>query len=213
MISYLITTPFWLRIFYPNRIWSVPRTTIKTLYLTFDDGPHPTITALVLDLLKKYNAKGTFFCIGKNVAAYPDTYQQILAEGHRAGNHTHNHLNGWKTSAKDYLKNIQLADNYIYSPLFRPPYGKMTGKQAKQFMNYSSFDTPSQIVMWSLLSGDFDTNISGEQCMKNILKNAKDGDIIVFHDSEKAAGRLQVALPKTLEYFSGKGFTFSALPL
>jgi peptidoglycan/xylan/chitin deacetylase (PgdA/CDA1 family) len=207
---YLITAPFWLRLFYPNRTWSVPPANAKTLYLTFDDGPHPAITAFVLDMLKKYNAKGTFFCIGENVVKHPDTYQRILAEGHSTGNHTHNHLNGWKTPADLYLKNIQLAGNHIHSPLFRPPYGRMAGKQVKQFLRHSP---SSRIIMWSLLSGDFDTKISGEQCWKNIYKNAKDGDIIVFHDSEKAAERLQVALPKTLECFSGKGFAFSSLPL
>ena len=194
----------------------MPRTATKTLYLTFDDGPHPVVTAFVLDILKKYNAKGTFFCIGKNVAAYPDTYQRILAEGHSVGNHTHNHMNGWKTSVNDYRQNVQLARKYIDSPLFRPPYGRLTSKQAKQLtMDNRQLSTTGKpdIVMWSILSGDFDTRISGEKCWQNIYKNATDGDIIVFHDSEKAAERLYTALPKTVAYFSAKGFTFSGLPL
>jgi peptidoglycan-N-acetylglucosamine deacetylase len=204
---YLVASPWWLKkVIYPSYTWDVAGDA-KTLYLSFDDGPHPLYTPAVLDELKKYHAKATFFCIGKNVAAHPQIYQRILEEGHATGNHTQSHLNGWSTDDADYFENIRAAAQYIDSTLFRPPYGRITRFQAKQLQEKWGY----KIIMWSVLSGDFDTGISAERCWKNIQNSAKKGAIIVFHDSEKAASRMLPALKNTLEYFSNKGFNFEKL--
>ena len=192
----------------------------KVIYITFDDGPIPDVTPWVLKTLSEYNASATFFCIGENVEKYPKIFQKILAEKHCIGNHTNNHLNGWKTSTKDYLNNIGKAEinfqssvkgstttNYLPpTNLFRPPYGKIKPGQAKHLikMNY-------KIIMWDVLSGDFDTTISKEKCLENVIKNVKNGSIIVFHDSIKAFKNLEYALPKTLEYFTDRGYVFKAI--
>ncbi|HEX4877116.1 MAG TPA: polysaccharide deacetylase family protein [Chitinophagaceae bacterium] len=204
MLKYFIKTPGWLKKIFPHRIWHID-TDDKILYLTFDDGPHPSITAFVLDELKKYNAKATFFCIGKNVEANAEIYNQILQDGHRVGNHTHNHLNGWKTKDDLYLKDIALADRFIQSDLFRPPYGRLKSSQARKMTNL-------KIVMWDVLSGDFDKNTSKDQCLQNVLKNAGPGSVIVFHDSEKASENLLFTLPKVLDFFSRAGYTFLPIP-
>lgn len=203
---YFIKTPFLLKKLYPKRIWD-KASKEKVLYLTFDDGPHPAITPYVLDELKKYKAKATFFCIGKNVEQYFDTYEAIKNEQHTVANHTQNHLNGFKTTNEDYIANISEAKKCISSNLFRPPYGRCTSFQAKIINQQLNM----QIVMWDVLSGDFDKEITGEQCAQNVLLHAKEGSIIVFHDSEKAFERLKIALPKTLDYFANKGFSFKAL--
>lgn len=155
----------------------------KIIYLTFDDGPHPVATPFVLDTLKKYNAKATFFCIGKNVAQHPDIYKRILLEGHTTGNHTHNHLNGSKNSNEEYIANIKEAKKYIDSNLFRPPYGRITGFQVKLL------NRAFNIIMWDVLSADFDIHLSPEKCSRNVIKSAREGSIVVFHDSEKAFKR------------------------
>lgn len=180
----------------------------KSLYLTFDDGPHPEITPFVLSELNKYNAKATFFCIGKNVEAHPAVFERILNEGHAVGNHTYNHLNGWKTSKQDYIANILKARQNIKSNLFRPPYGKIKPGQHKILLQ---MDEPFKIIMWSVLSGDFDTDITAEQCCKNVLKNAKSGSVIVFHDSEKANERMKYTLPVVLKTFTEQGFLFEKI--
>jgi len=176
----------------------------KKIYLTFDDGPHPVATPFVLDTLRKYDAKATFFCLGKNVAAHPEIFQQILSEGHSVGNHTQDHLNGWLTGTETYLRNVGLAKRYIQSPLFRPPYGKIRSAQVKKMHHY-------RIVMWDVLSGDFDKAVSPESCFENVVKHTNNGSIVVFHDSEKAWGKMSNTLPLVLEHFSKKGFQFSAL--
>ena len=213
---YLATTPKILRAYYPsNLIWDIA-TTEKVLYLTFDDGPHPTITPFVLHTLKRYAAKATFFCIGKNAMAYPSIYQQILLQGHVVGNHTFNHFNGWHTSAYNYLKDITLAGTLIQSSLFRPPYGRISKRQIKELtgnpiLGSSSLPPTYKIIMWSVLSGDFDTKLSSQQCLNNVLSNAKQGSIIVFHDSDKALVRMAFALPKVLEHFSKLGYRFEVI--
>jgi peptidoglycan/xylan/chitin deacetylase (PgdA/CDA1 family) len=194
---------------YPSYTWNI-KTDEKVICLTFDDGPHEQATPFVLDQLKKYNAKATFFCIGKNVAAHPDIYKRILDEGHAAGNHTHSHLNGWKTPNEEYLKNVNEAANYIDSSLFRPPYGRIKSFQAKNIPIVMK-DTTAKIIMWDVLSGDFDTGITKNQCLQNVALNAKQGSIVVFHDSEKAFPLLEFCLPKVLELFSAKGFRFEGL--
>jgi peptidoglycan/xylan/chitin deacetylase (PgdA/CDA1 family) len=206
---YFVKTPWWLKKIYHSYTWQVD-TREKELFLTFDDGPHPSATIFVLDELKKHNALATFFCIGKNVVANPEVYKRILDEGHSVGNHTYNHLNGWKTNDKTYLKNITEAASTINSRLFRPPYGRIRSSQAKQ-MNEAMKTTDTKVVMWDVLSGDFDESLSKEKCLNNVVKNSKPGSIVVFHDSEKAFPRLEYALPRTLDFFSTKGYRFSGL--
>ena len=206
---YFVKTPGWLKKIYDSYIWSIPASD-KILYLTFDDGPHPEATTFVLKELKKYNVLATFFCIGKNVVAYPDIYRQIIQEGHSVGNHTYNHLNGWKTNNDDYLNDIALASNEIDSYLFRPPYGRITSFQAKNLKQAMKGKKP-KVIMWDVLSGDFDTECTPQQCLANVIFASVPGSIIVFHDSEKAFPRLEYTLPKVLHYFSEKGYLFKAL--
>jgi peptidoglycan/xylan/chitin deacetylase (PgdA/CDA1 family) len=206
MHQYFIKTPWIVKQFFPNYIWSMP-VHDHSIYLTFDDGPHPAITPWVLDELKKYNALATFFCIGKNVLQYPQIYQRILAEGHSVGNHTHSHLNGWKTGALLYVKDVAEAAKCIDSDLFRPPYGKIKKKQAEGLTTALKV-RKAKIVMWDVLSADFDKTISPEQCLKNVVENASTGSIVVFHDSEKASTNLLHVLPEILQLFSKKGCLF-----
>ena len=206
---YFVKTPGWLKKIYDSYIWSIPGSD-KILYLTFDDGPHPEATPFVLRELKKHNVLATFFCIGKNVVSYPGIYKQVLQEGHSIGNHTYNHLNGWKTNNDDYLKDIALASNEIDSYLFRPPYGRITSFQAKNLKPAMKGKEP-KVIMWDVLSGDFDTACSPQQCLANVLFASVPGSIIVFHDSEKAFARLKYALPRVLQYFSEKGYLFKSL--
>ena len=203
---YFVKTPWWLKRLYGNRTWNFSSSK-KIIYLTFDDGPHDTATTFVLDELKKFNAKATFFCIGKNVAAYPGIYERILAEGHRTGNHTHNHLNGKKTDDKTYFNNILEAAKYIDSDLFRPPYGRMTEFQSDNLIRSLHY----KVIMWDVLSADFDPDISSEKCLRNVTRNAGPGSIVIFHDSEKAMERMSYALPKVLNYFTEKGYLFQAI--
>ena len=205
---YFARTPEWVKKLYTRCTWDLPGNQ-NEVYLTFDDGPHPTITPFVLNELKRYNAKATFFCIGKNAYQYPEVYKRILEEGHATGNHTQHHLNGWKTRDQTYLEDINTAEVYIHSDLFRPPYGRIKRSQLKLLMK----EKPSlRVIMWSVLSGDFDTKITGENCLQKVLNNTGKGSIIVFHDSEKAEERLRYALPKTLEFLTGKGYLFKKIP-
>ncbi len=201
---YFTKTPAFLKSLYKSCIWNFSPAQ-PVVYLTFDDGPHPKATPFVLEQLKKYSAKATFFCIGKNVVEHPDIYQQILSEGHVAGNHTHNHLNGWKTSTEAYLDNIREASRYIRTNLFRPPYGRISPFQIKQLKK------DYRIIMWDVLSADFDTGISGETCLQNVVFKMQPGSIIVFHDSEKAWDRMSYALPRVLEHCARQGLRMEAI--
>lgn len=201
---YLVKSPWWLQRLYPGCVWSMPPSG-KTLYLTFDDGPHPEATPFVLDLLDQYQARATFFCIGKNAAEHRELYNSIPDRGHRVGNHTYQHLNGWKTPDNVYLADIEAAQREIDSRLFRPPYGRISRFQLRLLQGKL---TP---VMWTVLSGDFDPSISWQQCVENVTAHAEDGAIIVFHDSEKAFSTLRQALPVLLDYFSEKGYRFESL--
>ena len=206
---YLTTGSWLLRQAYPSCLWRVP-TGEKKAYLTFDDGPHPVATPFILDQLKQFGAKATFFCLGKNVAAYPDIYRRILLEGHATGNHTYNHLNGWKTPDKAYFDDILSAGKLIDSPLFRPPYGRITRWQIKQL---SSKALQMKPVMWTILSGDFDPSITSRKCVENVIRPMTKGAIIVFHDSEKALPRVTDALPKVLEFLSEKGYIMDKITM
>jgi peptidoglycan/xylan/chitin deacetylase (PgdA/CDA1 family) len=210
---YFIKTPRILERLFSSYTWRFD-TDRKEIFLTFDDGPTPEITPFVLKQLKQYNAKATFFCIGKNIENHPEIFHQILSEKHSVGNHTQNHLNGWKTKNINYLESVlkcedvisNLADKTKESKLFRPPYGRIKKSQAKEILKRGY-----RIIMWNVLSADFDRSISKEKCLENVLKNTKKGGIIVFHDSLKASEKLQFVLPKVLEEFSKKGFSFKGI--
>lgn len=202
---YFVKTPWWLKKLYPECVWQMPGQQ-KKIYLTFDDGPHPVATPFVLEQLKKYNAKGTFFCIGKNVDEYPFLYEEILDDGHMAGNHTYNHLNGWKTEDAVYMDNVAQAKKRIDSTLFRPPYGRASKFQLKLLRQQGLIP-----VMWTVLSGDFDTELSNEKCLRNVIRNTGNGSIVIFHDSAKAFERLEYVLPRVLEHFSALGFQFEKI--
>ena len=203
-IMYLVKTPKVIQNLFPNFTWQIP-TQEKTLYLTFDDGPIPEVTPWVLETLARYNAKATFFCVGNNVEKYPDLLQQVKEAGHATGNHTFNHLNGWMTDNIPYFHNIRHCANQVNSVLFRPPYGRMKPKQAQFLLRHY------RIVMWDVLSGDFDPKIEPEQCYQNVVNNAQPGSIVVFHDSQKAKENLMYALPKVLEYYAERGYSFDKL--
>ena len=202
---YLTSSPWWLRRLYPDCLWEMPKDGGK-VYLTFDDGPHPEATPLVLDMLAAAGAKASFFCIGDNVRKYPEIYQRILAEGHRVGNHSFHHLNGWKTSDSDYLEDIRKASELIDSPIFRPPFGRIRRSQIRALRN-----TGMRPVMWSLLSGDFDLKLSEEKCAENVLRNLAPGHIVVFHDSQKALQKIKYALPLVLQLISERGWVAEKL--
>jgi peptidoglycan/xylan/chitin deacetylase (PgdA/CDA1 family) len=208
---YFIKAPWWLKKIYSSFIWKIP-TKEKVIYLTFDDGPHETATPFVLDELKKYGAKATFFCIGKNVAGLPLLYKRIFAEGHKAGNHTYDHLNGWKTDDTTYINNVVRAAELIKSNLFRPPYGRIKKFQSKVLMHQKGSAHPLfKIIMWDVLSGDFDVNLTPQQCLNNVLKHTEKGSIVVFHDSTKAWSRMSYVVPRILEHYSKEGYVFKVL--
>ena len=205
---YLVKSPYLLKKMYPECVWNY-KADKKEIYLTFDDGPTPEVTWFVLGELKKYNAMGTFFCIGKNVKDNPGLYREIIGQGHRTGNHTYNHLNGWRTKDEVYIENIALAKEVINSKIFRPPYGKITKFQMKM-LEGERFRMKT--IMWSVISGDFDQKLTAEKCYNNVVKNAKPGSIVVFHDSENAYTRLRYALPRVLNFYAEKGYDFKAIP-
>jgi peptidoglycan/xylan/chitin deacetylase (PgdA/CDA1 family) len=205
-LAYLISIPWWLkRLHNKGLIWS-RSTNHKCIYLSFDDGPHPIITNFVLDTLKENDIKATFFCIGDNVLKYPETFERIVKEKHSIGNHTHNHLNGWKTDNIQYYKNILQAAKYIPSKLFRPPYGKIKPTQANYLLKRGW-----RIIMWNSLSADFDTTIDGITCFNNVRSTMKNGSIVVFHDSEKAFDRMKISLPLLIEYCREQHYEIRAL--
>ena len=209
MHRYFIKTPWLVKKLFPSYVWSMPAGD-HSLYLSFDDGPHPEITPWVLDELKKYNAKASFFCIGKNVEQYPGIYQRILDEGHATGNHSYSHLNGWHTPDEKYIDDVATAATIFRSSLFRPPYGRIKSKQARQITSAMQ-STSARIIMWDVLSGDFDQEYSGGQCVANVIENTGPGAIIVFHDSEKAFRNLEYALPRVLEYLDEDGYIFKKI--
>lgn len=220
MKFYWIKTNRFIKKIFSNFSWDIPNNDNK-IYLTFDDGPTPEITEWVLQELEKYNAKATFFCIGNNIEKHPDIFSKIIAEGHSIGNHTFNHLNGWETPTRDYVENFKLCASVICNlqsapsdserakqicTLFRPPYGKIKPSQATKIRQLGY-----KIIMWDVLSADFDTTISKEKCLENVIHNVKSESIIVFHDSVKAFPNLEYTLPKSLKFLKEKGFVFETL--
>ena len=206
---FLHKTNFLMRALYPNFVWRKPSDE-KKIYLTFDDGPIPEVTEFVLEILEKYQAKATFFCIGDNISKHPKIFQKILNSGHSVGNHTFNHLRGWATDDVTYLENVvkcktEIQKNGHHTKLFRPPYGRIKRKQANALL------PDYEIVMWDVLSGDFSQNLSPETVLKKTIKHTEAGSIVLFHDSVKANERMSYTLPRFLEHFSTQGFQFSKL--
>ena len=210
-----VKTPIIAKKVFPKFVWDQPSSE-KTIYLTFDDGPTPEITDWTLNVLKQFDAKATFFCVGKNIKNHSDIFKNILENGHSVGNHTWNHIKGWRTPTKAYLENIDEAQILIdaYSnnyqsqskKLFRPPYGQIKLKQAKALDNLGF-----SLIMWNVLSFDWDKTIPKESCLNNVINNASNGSIIVFHDSIKAQKNMSYALPKVLQHFTQKGYKFKAI--
>lgn len=182
------------------------RTREKVLYITFDDGPIPEVTPWVLDTLKAFGAKATFFCIGANIDRHPQLFSRLVAEGHAIGNHTYNHISGWATTRFSYLRDSLRCQELTRTELFRPPYGRITLGQAR------ALSSRFQLVFWDVLSEDFDGRLEARKCLDNVIANSRPGSIIVFHDSLLAEERVRYALPRTLEHFAAKGYRFDALP-
>ena len=201
---YFVKTPWYLKSVYPSLVWDMPKS--RALYLTFDDGPVPGVTDLVLDILAQYHAKATFFCIGDNIQKHPDLFARIISEGHAVGNHTFHHVNGWRTEVPAYIHEVRLCADLVQTGLFRPPYGRIGHAQIVELKKEYN------IIMWDVLSGDFDLHLYADDCVRNVNTHATDGSIVVFHDSEKAANRVLPALPKVLAHFAALGYAFHALP-
>jgi peptidoglycan/xylan/chitin deacetylase (PgdA/CDA1 family) len=201
----LIRTPDFIRRMSTSVAWGDYDQPERVVYLTFDDGPIPEITPWVLDQLKKYHAKATFFCLGRHVEAHPEIYAQILAEGHSVGNHTYDHPDGWKSGNLTYYKSVIACSDMVKSSLFRPPYGRITPRQIR------ALKSRYKIILWSILSQDYDNTKTPEQCVRNVTAKVRNGDIIVFHDSHKAWPNLSEALPATLAHLKQAGFRFLAL--
>lgn len=202
---YLIKTPQAMKRIASDLLWSFDRVD-NEVFLTFDDGPTPEITYKILDILDAFDAKATFFCVGKNAASLPRQYSEIQARGHSTGNHTWSHMNGWKNKDFSYFRNIIRCDKTVRSPLFRPPYGRIKPAQIKALKRRYS------LIMWDVLSGDWDQAISPETCLQNVVNNTRPGSIVVFHDSLKAEKNMLYALPKSLEILQKRGFVFSGIP-
>jgi peptidoglycan/xylan/chitin deacetylase (PgdA/CDA1 family) len=211
-MSFWVKTNYVIKRIFPNYVWDIPNRENK-IYLTFDDGPTPEITEWTLEQLKKYDAKATFFCIGNNIEKHPDIFQKIIDDNHAVGNHTFNHLKGWETDTDEYIENTRkcslfirekgkgLRDKGAAFELFRPPYGKIKTSQSRTLSRLGY-----KIIMWDVLSRDFDKTITPEKCLDNVLKHIECGSIVVFHDSVKAAHNLKYVLPKTLTFLKEKGF-------
>ena len=215
MRFYWIKTNWIIKKIFSKVIWSLPNTD-NQIYLTFDDGPTPEITNWVLDQLQQHQAKASFFCIGKNIETNPELFQKIIAQGHAIGNHSFDHLNGWKTTTKDYIENIDKCQAIIEktvarknshtSKIFRPPYGKLKNAQINELKKKGY-----KIIMWEVLSADFDTSISKEECLKNVVSNIRPGSVIIFHDSIKAWPNLEFALPKVLDFINQSNYCYKTL--
>ena len=200
----LIKIPSFIQCLYPSLLWK-NKSDSKTIYLTFDDGPCNTLSPFLLDELKKYKAKATFFYLGSQVEKYPQLVKRCHEENHQIGNHTYSHANGWKTKNNEYYQDIEKANKLINSNLFRPPYGRIKPSQINHLKK------KYKIIMWDVLSWDFDKETSAEECYINVINNTKSGSIVVLHENEKSAKTVKEVLPKVLSYFSSRGFEFKRL--
>lgn len=201
---FIESPPSFYRILFPGAIWRLPATE-KCVYLTFDDGPIPEVTPWVLDVLDQYGVKATFFCVGDNVRKHPEIFQMVLERGHRVGNHTFNHLQGIGSWSRLYVENVEMATEYIHSDLFRPPHGHM------RFPQLLRLRKKYRIIMWDVVTRDYSWRINAEDVLNNVKKNARNGSIIVFHDSLKAQDNMKVAMPKAIEWLLGEGYRFKVL--
>ena len=197
--------PRFLRPFFGKDILWRKKTSSKVIYLTFDDGPVPDVTLQVLDILDKYNWKATFFCVGDNVKKYPDIYEEVVRRGHKTGNHTFNHIRGFSYNADDYFRNVEKAAEVIDSKLFRPPHGQITKQQISRLKN------DYRIVMWDVITHDYNSNLTSEQVFKNVKRYLRKGSVVVFHDSEKAKNNVLQVLPMAIEFWKKEGYDFGIL--
>lgn len=212
MKPYWVKTRWFIKKCFPGFVWDIPNNE-KKIYLTFDDGPTPEVTKWVLDILNQHNIKATFFCIGNNIMQHPDIFKKVIEDGHAIGNHTYNHVNGWHTKNKRYFENTALTEEALSdngaennTKLFRPPYGKIKRSQAAHLRKQGY-----KIIMWDILSADFDRSITPEKCLKNVTENTREGSIIIFHDSVKAYPNLKYTLPKAIEYLKENNFCFDRI--
>jgi peptidoglycan/xylan/chitin deacetylase (PgdA/CDA1 family) len=201
----MVRLPSFLRWIYPNAIWNLPSER-KVLYLTFDDGPNPVVTEKILELLEEYDAKATFFCIGKNIEQHPELLKLVKSKGHHIGSHTYSHINGWESNSTDYLTDYQKGRELASSNLFRPPYGRILLNPLQ------TIQKQDKVIMWDILSKDYDASITPETVLNNVLRNIKPGAIIVFHDSEKAKKNVLAVLPQLLQYLKQQGYAMEAIP-
>ncbi|MDR0661490.1 MAG: polysaccharide deacetylase family protein [Prevotellaceae bacterium] len=193
--------PKLLKRLFPSLIWNFPEEEVgRTIFLTFDDGPTPEVTPRVLDTLDKYEAKATFFCLGKNVEQHPEVYNEIRGRGHAVGSHSYSHQKGWGMSLSRYIEDYNFSDSFIETNLIRPPYGRITPRQAKVLSERY------KIIMWDVLTHDYSRTVSRKGCLKAVTKHARPGSIIVFHDSKKAEKNLIYALPRALEFLKKEGY-------
>lgn len=194
---------------YIQKIWRTPIWRInpaeKSVYLTFDDGPNPKVTPLVLDILDKFGVKATFFCVGENVKKYPEVFREVKRRGHTVGNHTFNHLKGYKSSTQEYVKNVWKADEYVHSNLFRPPHGRIKLSQIR------TLKKDFKIIMWDFITYDFDSKVTPDAILKEVKKRTRNGSIVIFHDSLKAEKNMLAALPKALEFWKEEGYEICSL--
>lgn len=198
--------PLFYRIFYPGAVWRIKNGKEKTVYLTFDDGPIPEVTPWVLDVLDTYRIKATFFCVGDNVRKHPSLYRQILKKGHITGNHTFNHIQGWKHGTDYFIANTQKANSYIQSPFFRPPHGHILHSQFVLLKKKGY-----KFIMWDVVTRDYSKYMTPEKVLNNVKKYVRNGSIIVFHDSLKAEKNLKYALPLAIEWLKGEGYSFGLI--
>ena len=200
----LVRPPQLLRRFYKDSHWRMDKNE-PVIYLTFDDGPIPELTEWVLDILKEYSVKATFFCVGDNIVNNPLIFDRILDEGHQLGNHTFNHLKGWKVKNSEYFKNIEKCQELTKTNLFRPPYGRIKKSQ------YKLLAKDYKVVFWDVLSYDYDKLTSPKKCLDNSVRYTRNGSIIVFHDNVKAQKNLKFALPQYIEHFLKLNYKFATL--
>lgn len=200
-----IKPPKFIRRLMPDLVWEIEDP--EGVYLTFDDGPTPGVTEWILETLKKHNAKATFFVLGKNAEMYPDLYQRIISEGHKVGNHTYSHQKGWSMSLERYIEDVDFAGDIIRSELFRPPYARVTLSQLRAIAQRY------RIVMWDIISRDYNRALPKEKCLKNVTDHICAGSIVVFHDSEKAFKNMSYALPRTLKKVEEMGLKCKIIEL